>query len=54
MLSGLGLKELQDAIKTYGDSLKAVRFPEGDTLDGHKALMDLVSAAKLVPAAAAL
>ncbi|UPT72995.1 MAG: hypothetical protein M0D55_13945 [Elusimicrobiota bacterium] len=49
MLSGLGLKELQDAIKNYGDSLKAVKFPEGDSLAGHAAMMDLVSAAKLTP-----
>ncbi len=52
MLSGLGLKELQDAIKTYGDSLKAVNFPESETLESHAALMDLVSSAKLVPRAA--
>ena len=52
MLSGLGLSALQDAIKTYGDSLKAVHFPEGDTLAGHTAMMDLVASAKLVPHAA--
>ncbi|PIR15881.1 MAG: hypothetical protein COV48_11920, partial [Elusimicrobia bacterium CG11_big_fil_rev_8_21_14_0_20_64_6] len=52
MLSGLGLTELQDAIKSYGDSLKAVNFPDSETLESHSALMDLVSAAKLVPRAA--
>ncbi len=52
MLSGLGLVQLQDAIKSYGDSLKAVHFPEGDTLAGHTAMMDLVNSAKLTPHAA--
>ncbi|MCR4296476.1 MAG: hypothetical protein NUW21_13145, partial [Elusimicrobia bacterium] len=51
-LSGLGLEALQEAIKTYCDSLKAVNFPEGDTLEGHAAMMDLVASAKLVPRAA--
>ncbi|MBI2787558.1 MAG: hypothetical protein HYX59_02645 [Elusimicrobia bacterium] len=52
MLSGLGLVALQDAIKNYGDSLKAVQFPESDTLAGHTAMMDLVNSAKLTPHAA--
>ncbi|MBI4061750.1 MAG: hypothetical protein HY403_09995, partial [Elusimicrobia bacterium] len=51
-LAPLGLKELQDAIKTYGDSLRAVKFPEGETVEGHAAMMDLVAAAQLVPQAA--
>jgi len=52
MLSGLGLVAMQDAIKTYGDSLKGVKFPEGDSLEGHVAMMNLVGSAKLVPYAA--
>lgn len=52
MLSGLGLVQLQDAIKNYGDSLRAVRFPEGDSVAGHAAMMDLVNSAKLTPHAA--
>ncbi len=52
MLSGLGLKELQDAIKTYGDGLKAVNFRDDDSLATHEAQMDMVSAARLVPQAA--
>ncbi len=52
MLSGLGLEALQEAIKTYGDSLKAVNFPDGDSVAGHEAQMALVGSAKLVPRAA--
>ncbi len=52
MLAGLGLKELQDAIKTYGDNLKAVTFSETESLQSHTAMMDLVSSARLVPQAA--
>jgi hypothetical protein len=52
MLSGLSLKDLQDAIKNYGDSLKAVHFPAESTPVTHAAQMDLVSAAKLTPYAA--
>ncbi|MDP3542182.1 MAG: hypothetical protein Q8T11_06880 [Elusimicrobiota bacterium] len=52
MLSGLGLDALQEAIKTYGDSLKAVDFPDGDSVEVHAATMDLVASAKLVPRAA--
>ena len=52
MLSGLGLVQLQDALKNYGDSLRAVKFPDSETLEAHKAQMDLISSAKLVPRAA--
>lgn len=52
MLSGLPLKELQDAISSYGDSLKAVHFPAQSTTETRSAQMDLVSAAKLTPYAA--
>lgn len=52
MLSGLGLEALQEAIKTYGDSLKAVDFPDSDSVEVHSATMDLVASAKLVPRAA--
>jgi len=53
MLSGLSLTDLQTAIKTYGDKLKAVKFPAGpETPAGHKAKMDLILAAQLTPYAA--
>ncbi|MBI3288969.1 MAG: hypothetical protein HYZ74_05575, partial [Elusimicrobia bacterium] len=52
MLSGLSLKQLQDAIKNYGDDLKTAKFPDADTLESHAAQMDLITAAKLVPYAA--
>ncbi|MDE2491035.1 MAG: hypothetical protein KGM24_09305, partial [Elusimicrobia bacterium] len=53
MLSGLSLDQLQTAIKTYGDSLKAVKFPAGaDTPVTHQAKMDLILAAQLTPLAA--
>ncbi|MBI3565214.1 MAG: hypothetical protein HY079_08465, partial [Elusimicrobia bacterium] len=53
MLSGLSLTDLQTAIKTYGDKLKAVKFPAGtDTPAVHQAKMDLILAAQLTPAAA--
>ncbi len=55
MLSGLALTDLQTAIKTYGDTLKAVKFPVtpgGATPAQHQAQMDLILAAQLTPMAA--
>ncbi|MEK7384354.1 MAG: hypothetical protein AAB262_13850, partial [Elusimicrobiota bacterium] len=50
MLSGKALPDLQDAVKTYGDKLRGVKFPaDDDSLAMHQAKMDLISAAKLVP-----
>ena len=55
MLGNLSLTELQTAITTYGDALKAVKFPP---VDGtvppaqHQAEMDLILAAQLTPLAA--
>lgn len=52
-LSGLDLAGLKEAVKTYGDSLRSVRFPAGDESAAmHAAKMDLIAAAKLVPGAA--
>lgn len=54
MLSGLSLTDLQTAIKTYGDALKAVKFPttSSPTPAQHQAEMDLILAAQLTPMAA--
>jgi hypothetical protein len=55
LLSGLSLTDLQTAIKTYGDSLKAVKFPasNGDFSPQVKqAELDLILAAQLTPMAA--
>ena len=51
-LGGLALKDLQDALKTFGDKLRAVRFSDDESLATTAAQMDLIGAAKLVPYAA--
>jgi hypothetical protein len=48
-LSGRSLTDLQTTIKTYGDALKAVKFPPTKNAAVHAAEMDLISAAKLTP-----
>ncbi|MFA6004148.1 MAG: hypothetical protein WC881_08770, partial [Elusimicrobiota bacterium] len=48
MLAGMSLTDLRSAIKTYGDKLRAVKFPAGDAPDIFLAKMNLVSAAKLL------
>ncbi|MDE2511029.1 MAG: hypothetical protein KGL74_07900, partial [Elusimicrobia bacterium] len=53
MLSGLSLTDAQNAIKTYGDALKGVKFPGGTVTPAiHQAEMDLILAAQLTPMAA--
>ncbi len=52
MLSGRSFEQMQDAIKTYGDSLRAVSFPAGDSLELHEAKMNLIALATLTPTTA--
>ncbi|MDX6770287.1 MAG: hypothetical protein SF051_12200 [Elusimicrobiota bacterium] len=52
MLSGLSIEQMQDAIAAYGDALRAVNFPDGDTLELHEAQMNLIALASLTPPAA--
>jgi len=53
MLSGKPLADLQNAIKTYGDTIKAVHLPGGEETDAqHEASMNLILIADLLPRAA--
>ncbi|MBI3551515.1 MAG: hypothetical protein HY077_03285 [Elusimicrobia bacterium] len=51
-LSGLPLAQLQDAIKTYGDKVKAVQIPTTDSPDVHTATLEILFIAELLPKAA--
>ncbi|MBI5240288.1 MAG: hypothetical protein HY926_07425 [Elusimicrobia bacterium] len=52
MLSGRSVDDLRKAIPSYGDKLRAVKFPTGADPNIFLAQMNLVSIAKLVPYAA--
>ncbi|MBI5631078.1 MAG: hypothetical protein HY921_09355 [Elusimicrobia bacterium] len=51
-LGNLGLTELQKAVKSYGDHLRVVKFPDRDDLETSKAQVDLIHIARLLPQAA--
>ncbi len=50
LLSGRSLTDVQTEVKTYGDKLKAVKFPPNvDTPESRQAKLDLILAAQLTP-----